>query len=492
MAHASIFVKIDFVKINVINTSSWVSAPSTTYADYNSTAEIPLEFLHGADSTYISVTGGATVTGNTLRIPVLTNDVTVTISNAKAMVTVFNGDSEAIQSITPAIFAAAPGEQALFTVTYNSGYDANGSKVTSGNATLSGTQLTVPVSGTNDVVAEVGPNYHTVTITNTVPYVTPAQSSVKIRHGKTGTCGITYRESSDYTCLKLNYNTYGTISSSGLSIAAVTNDREIKILPNKVQVKVSNLAPYHVTSVSPSIRYQYTGTSATFTLTYASGYTPSDLYSNAGSISNRTLTVPVSSVNYYVNAEIYRGAEVNVELGADGEYGSFETPLNSSYKYSISQQYYTPSEIQRSGIITKVGFKIYPGWPGGTRTLSLHMQNTTQSSFSPEWKLRNVPTNAKVFDGQVTFASDDWTMIQLSTPFGYDSEKHLLLTVNDKTGTSTSGSLAFTTYNSYNSATSAKDSSSFDTSFLQNESVSWVANPAVRLTMISPIEDTPD
>ena len=146
------------------------------------------------------------------------------------------------------------------------------------------------------------------------------------------------------------------------------------------------------------------------------GSNPNNPYEgNTGEFEDYKLTVTIPSTNYL--------------------------PTNPYFKYSLTQQIYTPSEIAEfagtsmSGNITSIQF--YSGTSTDTRNLSIYMQNTSKSSFSSttDWV---TSSHNLVYQGDVTFAENSWVTIDLDTPFPYDASQNLLLVVDDNTGSYTS------------------------------------------------------
>ena len=131
----------------------------------------------------------------------------------------------------------------------------------------------------------------------------------------------------------------------------------------------------------------------------------------------------------------------------DGSAGySNYVPINSGYKYSISQQYYLKDEIGKdNGTITKIAFQTdgtanYPY----TRNIEIYIKNTESSSFSNTNTI-SLEDSYKVFSGNVTFDEGDaWFTITLANPFTYTGN-NILVCVNDITGTSKSN-LYFKTF----------------------------------------------
>jgi hypothetical protein len=119
---------------------------------------------------------------------------------------------------------------------------------------------------------------------------------------------------------------------------------------------------------------------------------------------------------------------------ASGSTWTDNRPVHAQYKYSLSQQIYTPAQlgdvpfkIKSIGFYNSVSTEV-------TRTLKIYMVETEKIAFDAgiDWV---VVTDANlVFSGDVVFAAGDWNTINLSNPFAYTATKNVVLVVNDVTG----------------------------------------------------------
>jgi hypothetical protein len=105
-------------------------------------------------------------------------------------------------------------------------------------------------------------------------------------------------------------------------------------------------------------------------------------------------------------------------------------PIATNYKYSISQQIYTASEIGDGGTVNKISFYCASTI---TRSLKIYMKHTTTETYSNTTGI-SVAADNLVFDGSVAFTASAWTNITLDNGFDYDGENNLVLTVYDYTG----------------------------------------------------------
>ena len=111
-------------------------------------------------------------------------------------------------------------------------------------------------------------------------------------------------------------------------------------------------------------------------------------------------------------------------------------PSYSFYKYSLTQQIYTASELGEAGIINSIAF--YNGSDEKTRTYDFYLKTTTKSTFSSSTDWETVSASDLVFSGSVTMVSGGWTVITFDTPFNYDGQSNLVLVADDNTGSYTS------------------------------------------------------
>ena len=141
---------------------------------------------------------------------------------------------------------------------------------------------------------------------------------------------------------------------------------------------------------------------------------------------------------------------VTFEPTAKTVIGSFQTtssnlPTNCYYKYALTQQLYTAAELGEAGTIMSVDFMCQGNQ---TRNIDIYMvstANNTLTSFIP------VSAADLVFSGSVNFTSNNWTSIQLTTPFIYGGTGNVVIVIDDNTG-SYESTTYFKTFNASNQA----------------------------------------
>lgn len=163
-----------------------------------------------------------------------------------------------------------------------------------------------------------------------------------------------------------------------------------------------------------------------------------------------------------------------VEIGDGGTLNNQYLPGYNYYKYSLTQQIYTAEEIGGSGTILSIAFKNTGAEK--TRTYSVYMLATDKETFESKTDWVPMAATDLVFEGELTFTSNEWTVITLNTPFVYDGNSNLLVGVADNTGAdSSSPHMTCLTFQATSQALRAcRDSSPYD-----------VSNPSVSGTLMN-------
>jgi len=146
-------------------------------------------------------------------------------------------------------------------------------------------------------------------------------------------------------------------------------------------------------------------------------------------VNGNSFTMPAYDVTVAGLFTTPQGGEVTIGSGSNS---SMSLPTNVWYNYTTSQQIYTAEELGYAGTIVSISFNYNGQSTSGERNLDLYMTPTTSTTLS-SWVA--VSANNKVFSGTKTFDAEGWTTITLDTPFEYDGNSNILLTVDDNTGT---------------------------------------------------------
>ena len=160
-------------------------------------------------------------------------------------------------------------------------------------------------------------------------------------------------------------------------------------------------------------------------------------------VSNNKFTMPAYDVTV---AALFRAGSTGTGTGTNttltigsGTSTNAYIPTYAYYKYSLTEQIYTASEIGQAGTITAVSFKVSNS-KSTTRTVDLYMKTTTKTAFTSKTGWETLSSSNKVYSGSVTFNASGWTTITLSTPFVYDGTSNLVIGMDDNTGSYVSSS----------------------------------------------------
>ena len=301
---------------------------------------------------------------------------------------------------------------------------------------------------------------------------------------------LVFLEDADASCVAASV---GTISGNTLSVPVTTSNVTVTLTNAKAQVRVENHVQYHVTGITPSVQYVTAGQSAQFTLTYAEGYTPTDLCATIGTVSNTTLTVPTQASDIYVDTTIFRGSMENIELGVSSSYETTYSPTTANSSYNVAQLLYVNSELGNRGTIRSISFKKKYG-SDVQRTLDIYMENVDITALPTTFT--SAANSQQVYSGNITFIADDWATITLDNPFMYDNTKNLLITVLDNTGIYDSGSKYFAAYSTSarGSVSAYRSNAPYDITQITTYSANnkSTTKNSIKIFKMDEIEDGPD
>ena len=186
------------------------------------------------------------------------------------------------------------------------------------------------------------------------------------------------------------------------------------------------------------------GTTCTLVATPATGYEFTKWTKNGTQVStNASYSFTVSANATYVAnfTEVTTpdpGTTSDVTIGSGTSTNAY-LPTYAYYKYSLTEQIYTASEIGGAGTITAIAFKVSNS-KSTTRTVDLYMKHTTKTAFTSKTGWETLSSSDKVYSGSVTFNASGWTTITLSTPFVYNGTSNLIIGMDDNTGSYVSSS----------------------------------------------------
>ena len=122
-------------------------------------------------------------------------------------------------------------------------------------------------------------------------------------------------------------------------------------------------------------------------------------------------------------------------LIGQGEATNQYLPSYSFYKYSLSQQIYTPEEIGEAGTITSISY--FNAGGSKTRSYDIYMVHTDKSTFDNITDWITVSEADLVYSGSVTMTQGYWTTITLDSPFEYNGSSNLVIAIDDNSGSYT-------------------------------------------------------
>lgn len=241
--------------------------------------------------------------------------------------------------------------------------------------------------------------------------------------------------------------------------APTTNTDVVTWTLEEVPLSVTISANSTSVTVNESIQLNATAIGGTGDYTYS--WSPATSFADA-TIANPTFTSATAGVYTFTctvtdNGESVTSNTVTItvnEAGTGGGTGSdvvtidntttmkditnsMFVPIYNNYEYSITQQYYTASEINKKdgGTITKIAFKTkdksennYPY----TRNIEVYIVNTSESLFSSK-TMKRLNSSDCVYSGSIKFNAESWVSIPLSKHITYTGE-NLLICINDITG----------------------------------------------------------
>ena len=112
---------------------------------------------------------------------------------------------------------------------------------------------------------------------------------------------------------------------------------------------------------------------------------------------------------------------------------SNDLPVNNFYNYSLTEQIYTADEIGEAGAIFSIEF-YKAATIAAVKDLDIYMVATDKDEFASGSDFITVTAADLVYSGTVTFTDNDWTTIELDTPFNYDGVSNLAIIVDNNTG----------------------------------------------------------
>ena len=257
------------------------------------------------------------------------------------------------------------------------------------------------------------------------------------------------------------------MTASG-TLSNVKNQIRLAIVPSSGNTcyRPKQLAATDVMSTSATLSWVENGSATSWVLQYgtnnefaAGTYTQVSVSGNP----TKAITGLTAETQYYARVKAICDAEnvsawssvlsflpSDMTVIGSGSSNNQNLPTNNYYKYSLTQQIYTPAELGDAGSIQSVAF-YKDNTVECNRNLDIYMVSTTKSSFASGSDWITVSNANKVFSGTVSFTDNAWTTITLNTPFSYDGTSNVAIIVDDNTGSYKSNT-SFHTFNASNQA----------------------------------------
>ena len=118
----------------------------------------------------------------------------------------------------------------------------------------------------------------------------------------------------------------------------------------------------------------------------------------------------------------------------EGSEMTTQTPFNTFYNYSFTEQIYHANEIEYAGNIKAIKFRIaYSYNSEHTSDILVYLKNVSKASFTDGSDYEAVTAEDLVFSGPWTIPAnyDDWITIEFDTPFAYNGTDNLLIAIDE-------------------------------------------------------------
>lgn len=242
---------------------------------------------------------------------------------------------------------------------------------------------------------------------------------------------VIFRDDADASTISVSGG--GTLINGSIVVTDVHAETRVVISPAKVQITPDLSRTEKIVSISPSMTYATPGSTTQFTVTYAEGCGPDDVFIQNGTFSGNTLNYTVPSGAWTIQPTISDvGADIEISIGSGSTTNTY-LPVNTYYKYSLTEQIYTSAEIGITGTIKSVAFNL-SNTVSSTRSIDIYMATTNKTSFSNYTDWIAMSSNELVYSGSLDCSTSGWKTINLNRPFDYDGHQNLVIMVDDNTG----------------------------------------------------------
>ncbi len=134
----------------------------------------------------------------------------------------------------------------------------------------------------------------------------------------------------------------------------------------------------------------------------------------------------------FLSSAVFVNAQT-ITIG-EGTEMSTSVPYNSFYNFSLTEQVYLASEIEFSGYIKAIKFRIaYSYSSESVNDINVYMKNVSRESFSNASDYEELSEENLVFSGEwiIPADTDDWMTIEFDTPFYYNGTDNLLIAIDE-------------------------------------------------------------
>ena len=147
---------------------------------------------------------------------------------------------------------------------------------------------------------------------------------------------------------------------------------------------------------------------------------------------------------------------------------SYNIPVNNFYRYTYSQQIFTPSEVGGPTVITGVAFN-YAGANASTdkNNVVIYLAHRADSTFSSTSDWTPINTAVKVYEGALN-CTQGWNTFDFDTYFPYNGTSNLVLIVDDNSNAYDGSAYTFNVH--------TKNSDQYPTMYVYSDGTDY--NPA--------------
>ncbi len=139
------------------------------------------------------------------------------------------------------------------------------------------------------------------------------------------------------------------------------------------------------------------------------------------------------------------------------------TPVNNYYNYGCTQIIYDPAELGCTGTIKGIAFQ-YAQTTAINRTVRIYIGERTGATFGSTSDWTAIGSMQLVYNGTMSFTSNNWHWFTFSNPYSYSGSGHLVVAIVDNTGsyTNTNNTFYFSASSGNKILYARRDGSAYD------------------------------